>query len=320
MHKSKANIYIADIIDDSGLRILEKAGFNLVKMYGTPTNELIDLISSNDVNSDKKSSLIIRSVRKITENDLIRMKNETNINIICTASSGFDNIDYENAKRLKIKIINVPDGNYISAAEHTFALLSAIVKNIYNSSDNNVSRFDFSKPVFTNSELFNKSIGIVGVGRVGSYVAKLCRAFNMKIYGNDIKKSVAKKYPWIKFCSLSKLIKLSDIVTVHTPLDRTTLNLIDEKLINQMRTGVILLNCARGGIINESSLVKNLKSKKIAYAGLDVFENEPEIREEFRYLENVILTPHQAGKTKESRVRISVNLAKRLIEKINKIS
>ena len=319
MNKLKANIYIADIIDETGLRILNKAGYSLIKAYGSSTDELIDLISSIDEKSTKKSALIIRSVRKITENDLIRMKNETNIDIICTASSGFDNIDYEKARKIKIKIINVPDGNYISAAEHTVAMLLSIVKNIRNFSANNLSGSDFSTSIFTNNELYNKSIGIIGVGRVGSYVAKLCKAFKMHIYGNDIKKNIAKKYPWIRFSNLSYLIKISDIISVHTPLDRSTRDLIDEKKILKMKPGVIILNCARGGIINEAALIKNLKTKKIFYGGLDVFENEPEINEELKYLNNVLLTPHLAGKTKESRIRISVNLAQRLIQKMNKI-
>jgi D-3-phosphoglycerate dehydrogenase len=158
------------------------------------------------------------------------------------------------------------------------------------------------------------------VGKVGSHLAKLCKAFKMKIYGNDIKKNLACKYPWIHFCNLSKLAQLCDIITVHTPLDDSTRNLIDRKLIGKMKKGVVLINCARGGIIDERALIDNLKNKKISYAGLDVYVNEPNINAEFRLLKNVLLTPHQAGKTVESRVRISEMLAERLHKEMEKLT
>ena len=311
MKASKPNIYIADKIEENGIGILKKLSYNVITLYGFNNNELIKKISHLDKNSNSISALVIRSVRTIQKFELDEIVSKTGIRCIVTASSGYDNINYRYAKKLKMKIINVPDGNFISAAEHTMALILAIFKHVCSSS-NDMEPDDFKKSEYTNNELYQKKIGIIGVGRVGSHLAKLCKAFKMDVYGNDIKTHLAKQYPWIHFCGLNALARTCDIITVHTPLDESTVNLIDVKLIKQMRSGAVLINCARGGIINENALIENLKRKKICYAGIDVFVNEPVINKGFGGLKNVLLTPHQAGKTVESRIRISKLLAERL--------
>ena len=318
MKKYKANIFIADKIDESGINFLKRKGYLIIPFYGLDNNELIKVISNYEKRNTLSSVLIIRSVRQIRKKEIDNIYAGTRIGCIATASSGYDNIDFEYAKKLKLKIINVPDGNFIPAAEHTLTLILGIFKHI--GSAKLISAEDFKKSVFTNHELYGKSIGIIGVGRVGSHLAKLCRAFGMKIYGNDIKKNLYKRYPWIHFCNLTELVKSSDIVTVHTPLDETTRNLIDRNLIGKMKKGVVLINCARGGIVDENALIDNLARNKIAFAGLDVFENEPVVNAGLGVLENVLLTPHQAGKTVESRVRISGMLAGRLHAELTKMA
>ena len=158
-----------------------------------------------------------------------------------------------------------------------------------------------------------KTVGIIGVGKVGSHAAKLCKSFGAKIIGNDIKKSLKYKYNWIIFKELTELLKVSDIVSIHTPLDRTTRNLLNKNRLRIMKKNAVLINCARGGIVDENELIRLLKSNKIYYAGIDVFENEPDINKNFKRTKNVILTPHLAGKTVESKERISVQLAERII-------
>jgi D-3-phosphoglycerate dehydrogenase len=317
--KPKAVIYVADKIDDSGIEFLKKDGYKIINFFGCGNNELVDKISNIDSKSNSVSALIIRSVRKIQKKDLDKIVSKTNIRFISTASSGFDNIDFKYAQKLGIKIINVPDGNYISAAEHTMAMILGIFKHIcYHTKF--LTSDSFKNFEYTNNELFEKKIGIVGVGRVGSYLAKLCKSFNMDVYGNDIKPNLAIKYPWIRFRTLNELAGICDIISVHTPLDESTLNLIDAGVIKKMKKDAILINCARGGIINEPALIINLKKRNIRYAGIDVFANEPFTDEGFRSLNNVLLTPHQAGKTKESRVRISGMLAERLERELKKMS
>lgn len=191
-------------------------------------------------------------------------------------------------------------------------MLLAMVKKIKAKSDE-MKNGVFSTS-YNNSELFDKTIGIVGIGRIGSRVAKIARAFGMNVLGNDINPSLKKKYPWIKFVPLNKLIAGSDIVTVHTPLDETTYHLFSRNNLKLLKPEAIVLNCARGGIIDEAALLTVLKSKKIAGACLDVFENEPSFNKTFTKFDNVLLTPHLAGKTIESRKRMSLLAAENIIK------
>jgi D-3-phosphoglycerate dehydrogenase len=306
----KINIFIADKIHSRGIQNLKKTGFAIIECNGLDNNKLIELIDRRD-SKGNPNCLIIRSVRKFTDDDVYRLS-KSGIKVLCTASSGFDNIPVNSCKRYKIKVLNVPKGNYISAAEHTIALLLNILKNITNA-DKDMKKGSFESLRYVNFELSGKKVGIIGVGRVGSHVAKLCKAFGAEILGNDIKMTLKTTYKWIKFKQLDDLLKVSDIVSVHAPLDESTRNLLNEKKLRLMKKSAILVNCARGGIVNENALISMLKSKKIYYGGLDVFQNEPRIKEKFRNLDNVILTPHLAGKTVESIERISVQLAERII-------
>jgi D-3-phosphoglycerate dehydrogenase len=307
-------VFIADKIDITGIQILRKSGINVLEFPGLENNELINKLSALP---NFKIVLIIRSTRKLGKKELKIIKKLGNVVLICTASSGFDNIDTIYARRLKYKILNVPNGNYISAAEHTLAVILCILKNI-TASNSLMKNGIFGNSEYTNQELKGKIIGIIGVGRVGSYVARLCRQFGMKILGHDIKKSLKYKYRWIEFVSLSQILKRSDIITVHTPLDESTKNLINRSKLLMMKKGSVLINCARGGIVNEKALIMSLKSRKLSYAGLDVFVNEPFFNKEFTKLDNVLLTPHLAGKSRESKVRISVQLAQNILMFINK--
>ncbi len=164
-----------------------------------------------------------------------------------------------------------------------------------------------------NTELYCRTIGIIGVGRIGSLVAKYSRAFGMKVIGNDINPKLKNKYKWIKFVSLNQLLKASDVITIHTPLDDSTYHLINKSNIHQMKSDSIFINCSRGGTVDEMALIKLLQKKKLRYAGLDVFENEPGFNKQFRKLDNVILSPHTAGKTVESKKRMSILAAENII-------
>ena len=315
MIKKGIKIFIADIIHNAGIELLEKKGFDVIKAYGLSNEKLIEFISIFKPlkTKDKNSALILRTTRKLKKSDIALLSRETGIKLLCAASSGYDNIDIKEAKKHKIHIMNVPEGTSIAAAEHTIALLLSITKSIIPAdSDMKKGIFDFKR--FTNTELFGKTIGIIGVGRVGSYVANIARSFGMKVIGNDINKSLASKYKWIKFVALDRLLKESDVITVHTPYDKTTKDLINSSNLKLVNNNSIILNCARGGIINEQALLKSLKNKRLLYSGIDVFENEPGFKKEFSKLQNVILTPHLAGKTVESKLRVSVQLAERITQ------
>jgi D-3-phosphoglycerate dehydrogenase len=306
-------IFIADEMHRHGIDILNHIGYKVVEIYGLDNDNLLKSIARMRKEVNQRSVLIIRSVRRIDRDLIDRIYKYTTVALICTASSGFDNIDSAYSIKKGISVLNVPEGNFVSAAEHTIALILSIFKNI-NHADEDMKKGIFDAGRYVNSELLGKTIGIVGVGRVGSYVANLARSFGMKILGNDINRSLFNKYRWIKFVSLDHLIRSSDIITLHTPLDRSTLNLINKNNIKSVKKGTLLINCARGGIVNERALIAALKRNKLYYGGVDVFVNEPDILYEFRKLKNIVLTPHLAGKTKESKVRISVQLAEGIID------
>jgi D-3-phosphoglycerate dehydrogenase len=306
-------IFIADEIHSSGIEILKNTGFRVLKKYGLTNEDLLDWIDNHIPSGNVQSVLIVRSVRAIGREDIDKICRYTDITLVCTASSGFDNIDSEYSVKNGLYVMNVPFGNYVSAAEHTLALILSIVKSI-NSADTDIKNGIFDSSRYTNAELQGKTIGIIGVGRVGSYVARLSRAFRMNILGNDIDSSLIKKYRWIKFVNLDVLLKGSDIITIHTPLDSSTFELINQKKLRLIKKDAILINCARGGIVNEKGLIHLLRKGRLHYAGLDVFINEPEILGEFRDINNIILTPHLAGKTKESKERISTQLALSIVK------
>jgi len=310
-------IYIADEIHKKGIKMLRNHGFKVVIKYHLSNLELFEFIKSNTIKRETDICLIIRSVRKLNKHD-INVLSSLSVNLICTASSGFDNIDTSYCKKSGIKVFNVPYGNYISAAEHTVGLILNILKNISNA-DKDMRAGLYESLKYKNFELYGKTVGIIGVGKVGSHVAKLCKSFGAKIVGNDIKISLKYKYKWIIFKELTELLKASDIVTVHTPLDRTTSNLLNKNRLRTLKKNAVLINCARGGILDENELIRLLNSNKIYYAGIDVFENEPEINNNFKRIKNVILTPHLAGKTIESKERISVQLAEKIISRYSEI-
>ena len=304
-------VFIADEIHQKGIQMLRNSGFKVLIKYYLNNRELFEFIKNSYLKQETDICLIIRSVRKLNKQD-INILRSLKVKLVCTASSGFDNIDTSYCKKTGIKVFNVPYGNYISAAEHTVGLILNILKNISNANTDMKSGL-YESLKYKNFELYSKTVGIIGVGKVGSHAAKLCKSFGAKIIGNDIKKSLKYKYNWIIFKELTELLKVSDIVSIHTPLDRTTRNLLNKNRLRIMKKNAVLINCARGGIVDENELIRLLKSNKIYYAGIDVFENEPDINKNFKRTKNVILTPHLAGKTVESKERISVQLAERII-------
>jgi D-3-phosphoglycerate dehydrogenase / 2-oxoglutarate reductase len=227
-------------------------------------------------------------------------------------SSGFDNIDVKACDEYNIKVINVYGGNVTSAAEHTFALILAAAKDLSRKNDK-MKKGIFDNVSNLNTQLYGRIIGIVGVGRIGSLVAKYARAFGMKVLGNDINPKLKNKYKWIKFVSLNQLLRSSDIITLHTPLDESTYHIINKTNMKLIKREAIFINCSRGGTVDEAALLNSLSNGKLSYAGLDVFENEPLFNKRFTKLSNVILSPHTAGKTAESKKRMSEIAANNIV-------
>lgn len=293
-------IIIADEIDLSGVRLLKPPRYKINKDFGISNSRLITDYADYEV-------LLIRSVRKIDKKFL----EKTNFKIIATCSKGKDHIDVLYAEKKGIRILNADDSNNISAAEHTLALILAIEKKII-FSDKLVRKNKFTYYDYERNELYGKSIGIIGFGKVGSYVGKLCKAFGMEVYANDIDNTVRLKNKNFRFKSLDFIMKNCDIITIHIPLNKKNYRFFSETELKKLNTKTILINTSRGDVIDEKYLIKILKENKIKYAGLDVFSREPNIDKGFSVLDNTVLTNHIAGKTTESKKRISENIFQQL--------
>ncbi|MBI5403693.1 MAG: hypothetical protein HY959_09850 [Ignavibacteriae bacterium] len=294
--EDKIRILVADKVDLAGLSLLNENHFSADIKFGIPNSKILNSGIAYDV-------LVIRSTRKINNKFL----KKCSFKIIATCTKGIDHIDLEAAKKSKIKIINSEQGNSVSAAEHTFALILSIFKNIL-LSDKLVRKNKFSFYDYRRAELKGKKIGIIGLGKVGSRVAMYAKAFQMKIMANDIDKKIVRKYRKFSFVDLDYLLENADIITVHIPLNSDNKNFISREKLKLINENAVIINTSRGGVIDENYLLKMLKNRKIFYAGLDVFRNEPAVNAEFFNLDNVLLTNHIAGKTKDSSKYISKDI------------
>ncbi|MEO8666243.1 MAG: NAD(P)-dependent oxidoreductase [Ignavibacteria bacterium] len=293
-------ILIADNIDTSGVKLLPPKKFEVKSEIGISNQDIIRSYRDYDV-------LLIRSVRSI---DKSFIKN-TSFKVIATGSKGTDHIDVEFAAENGIRILNADDSNNISAAEHTLALILAIEKRLL-FSDKLVRGNRFGFYDYERNELYGKSIGIVGFGKVGSYVGKLCEAFGMKVYANDIDKKVIIKNKNFIFKSLNFLLKNCEFISIHIPLDKKNFHFFSKEKLRLLNKRSVLINTSRGDMIDEKYLIKMLEKNEIRFAGLDVFSGEPAVDKRLGALDNVVLSNHIAGKTEQSRRKVSENIFRQI--------
>lgn len=255
--------------------------------------------------------LVVRSGTKVTSEALQHAKK---LKVIGRAGVGTDNIDKTAATNAGIVVMNTPGGNTISTCEHAFALLLSLCRNIpaaHASMD--AGRWDRKK--FMGTEVFEKTLGIIGVGRIGGEIAKRAQAFGMKIIAFDpILTQLKAEALGIELVSVDALIERSDFITVHAPKNPDTDNMIRAEHFKRMKPSCRIINCARGGIINESDLAEALRSGTIAGAGLDVYTSEPFEDNPFIGLDNIVTTPHLAASTDEAQLVVAVDIAKQMIE------
>jgi len=252
---------------------------------------------------DSFDALLVRSATKVTEELLAKM---ANLKIIARAGVGVDNIDLDAATRRGILVVNAPAGNTISTAEHTFAMMLALARKIC-PANNSVKSGLWNRSAFQGMELKGKTLGIIGFGRIGSEVAKRATSFEMTVLAYDpfLTKERAKKRG-VSQASLNELLVKSDIITIHTPLTPETKGLLNMDSLKITKPGVLIINCARGGIVDEAALKHYLQNGHIAGAALDVYESEPPQDEELLQLENVLATPHIAASTREAQLNVAI--------------
>jgi D-3-phosphoglycerate dehydrogenase len=296
-------VLVSDPIDQVGIDILSHVATVDIKTNLTPA-ELVQVIPEYD-------AIMIRSGTKLTKEVIEAGKN---LKIIGRAGVGVDNVDVPTATRQGIVVVNSPEGNTIAAAEHTLAMMLSLSRHIP-SANQSLKSGKWDRKSFTGVEVYKKNLGIVGLGKIGSHVATVARAMGMRVLAYDpfITAERAEKLG-VALVELELLLREADYITLHIPKTNETTHLINRESIALMKPNVRIINCARGGIIDEQALAEALQSGKIAGAALDVFENEPlEADSPLRSLDrNLILTPHLGASTEEAQINVAVDVAEQI--------
>jgi D-3-phosphoglycerate dehydrogenase len=294
-------VLVSDPLAEEGLGVLKQAGeFTVDVKTGLRPEELKKTIKDYD-------AIVVRSGTKVTR-EIIEAA--LNLRVIGRAGVGLDNVDVATATEKGIVVMNAPAGNTISTCEHTMSALLALARNIPQS-NTSLKKGEWKRSKFMGVELYKKTLGIIGLGRIGSEVAKRALSFGMKVVAFDpyLSGEVGKGMG-VELVELAILLKSSDFITVHTPLNENTRHMISDKEFALMKDGMRIINCARGGIIDEQALIKAIKQGKIAGACLDVYEKEPPSPDyELLKLDNVITTPHLGASTEEAQVNVAIEIA-----------
>lgn len=292
-------VLVADGVSKKGIDILAK-DFEIVIKDKLPADELLAIIPEFD-------GLIVRSASRVTKEVIDAA---TNLKVIGRAGVGVDNIDLAAATARGIIVLNAPEGNTIAATEHTMAMMLAMSRNIPIANET-MQKGEWNRKKYVGVELRGKTLGVIGMGRIGSGVAKRALAFDMDVIGYDpyINEERAQALG-IEIGSLDDIIEKSDFITVHMPLTPDTKSMLNKDNMKKMKKGVRLINCARGGIINEADLAEAVKAGQVAGAAIDVYESEP-VPADYPLLglDGVVLTPHLGASTVEAQIGVSVDVA-----------
>ena len=301
-------VLITDKLAQEGIDLLNSVdGVETIVKTGISEDELAEIIGEHD-------GLIIRSGTTVTAKVLA---NPGKLKAIARAGVGVDNIDVPEATRKGILVMNTPGGNTLSAAEHTMALMLSMSRNVVPAC-NSLKSGAWDRKKYMGNQLNGKVLGVIGLGRIGMAVAKMAKGFNMKILGYDplAAPAEAEKLGVEVTDGLERIFKEADYISVHVPKNKLTLNMIDVEQIKIMKPTVRLVNCARGGIINEDALYNALAEKRIAGAALDVYPTEPPENTRFAEFENCLVTPHLGASTKEAQIDVAVEATQILVDAI----
>ena len=256
-------------------------------------------------------ALVVRSQVQV---DAALLEAGRRLRVVGRAGTGLDNVDAAAAARLGIAVVNAPGGNAVAAAELTLGLLLAVARHIP-AADASTRGGEWARARFAGTELRGKVLGIVGLGRIGLAVADRAAGFGMRLLGTDphVAAEVAERHG-IEVTDLSGLVARADVVTFHVPLTAETTGLLDRSAIAALKPGAIVLNVARGGIVDEAALAEALREGRLGGAGIDVYEHEPPDGSPLLEAPNVVLTPHIAASTAEAQVAVGIEVADRVLE------
>src|SRR5881628_2952478 len=295
-------VLVADSISKSGIDELSRDGaLDVAIKTGLNETDLVDQIP-------EFSALIVRSQTKVTA-DILNAGNK--LRVIGRAGVGVDNVDVEAATRRGVVVLNAPGGNTVSTAEHAFSLLLCVARKIPQA-DASMREKNWDRKNFEGVELYNKTLGVIGMGRIGSELARRAIAFGMRVVAYDpyLSATRARGLQIELVDELDGLLTSADFISLHTPLTAETRHILDAARLQRSKRGVRIINCARGGLIDENALLKALQDGDVAAAALDVFETEPLPADSLlRGAPNLVLTPHLGASTAEAQESVGIEIA-----------
>jgi D-3-phosphoglycerate dehydrogenase len=297
-------VLVSDNLEDVGLDVLRReADIQVDVRPGLKPDELKAIIADYD-------ALIIRSATKVTE-ELLQAADK--LKVVGRAGIGLDNVDIPAATKRGIIVMNTPAGNVITTAEHTIAMMMALSRNIpWGTATMKAGLWEKKK--LQGREIFNKVLGVIGFGKIGSIVADRARGLKMQVIVHDpFVTAEAIEKAGFEAVSLNELYRRADYITVHVPKLKDTLGLLNKAAFDQMKQGVMIINCARGGIVHEADLNAALRSGKVAGAALDVFEKEPPGECPLFEVDRVICTPHLGASTVEAQTNVAIQVSEEIL-------
>lgn len=298
-------ILVSDKLGKGGMKLLQdEKKVSIDEKTKLSPEELKKVIGEYD-------AIVIRSGTKLKA-DILEAAD--NLKVIGRAGVGVDNVDLDAATKKGIIVMNTPGGNTVSTCEHTISMLLACARNIPQAAASLKGK-KWDRKAFMGTEVFDKVLGIIGFGRIGKEVAKRANSFGMKVLAYDpfISKDAATHVD-AQYSTLEDLLKQADFITVHTPLTDETKHMISTEQFKNMKDGVRIINCARGGIIDEEALYEAIKSGKVKGAALDVYEKEPPLESPLIDLDNVIATPHLGASTAEAQENVALDVARQVLD------
>jgi D-3-phosphoglycerate dehydrogenase len=301
----KIKVLVSDNLHQSGVDIFaNNPNIEVVVKTGMAPEELLQVVQ--DVNG-----LVIRSATKVTKAVIEAAKH---LKVVGRAGTGLDNVDIPEATKHGVVVMNTPGGNTVTTGEHAISMMLALARNIPQAA-HSMREGRWEKKRFQGREVYNKTLGIIGMGRIGTVVATRAQGLKMRILGYDpfVKKEMVTSCG-VEMVSLDELFARSDFITLHTPKTKDTAHVINRDAFKKMKKGVMIVNCARGGLIDEAALVDALQEGIVAGAALDVFEQEPPVGSPLVLMGNVICTPHLGASTEEAQENVAVAIAEQMVD------
>jgi len=292
-------VAICDPIDKKAIEELKALNVEVYDFSDLPKEELAGKLQDMEI-------VIVRSATKVKGELLDALKNAK---LIIRGGVGLDNIDLEGAKAKGIKVVNTPEASSISVAELVIGFMFALSRHIVRGTVG-LREGKWEKKQLKGTELFGKTLGIIGMGRIGREVAKRAKCLGMNVIATRHVREIPEELA--KTVSYDELYKEADFISIHIPLTEKTRHMISKEAFEKMKDGAVIINCSRGGVVDEKALLEALKSGKVKGAALDVFEVEPPVDNELLKLDNVIGTPHIGASTKEAQARIGAAIVEKI--------